>query len=558
MAITYHAGRRIQGLSTDETTITPTGYKVHTFNSTGTFTITAGSGSGDVLIIGGGGSGGGAAGGNYGSGGGGGAGDFRKFTNQTLSSGSVVIGNGGSQVASATNGNGGGSSSYNGNSSGGGGGGRNGNTSSAGGTGASGGGGSGDNTGSAGGSSNAVGFGNTGGQGGSKATAAAGGGGGGAGSTGTAGNVQDGGNGGDGKSDSINGTLTFYAAGGGGGRVSAVGGIGGSSIGGNGGFGGIGGGTAGLANTGSGGGGGGSGGATSTNIGLAGGQGVVIISYLNDGSITATGGTITTPSTTTTGVKPTNAQVGSRFEETDTRKMYSLVPATPIAYETDFTTQDSFTDDAPNVNVDTANGWWYLDDSGNADVAGGGRTITEVDDEKWLVTFKTTFFRESVNDSNNVFGGFGLSDGVVLSSSGSKNFIGMYFSVDRDAAGSPCTIVVQAGSNTYAVNGTANTGEIANETHISDGSTVTWWGRLKRISSTQATLELFDDEAMTSPFGLSPITVTIPSNCTGLNYVYGFGGRISSGNQGTLKIDNIKIYNGVTSMVVQGWQEIGT
>ncbi len=230
------------------------------------------------------------------------------------------------------------------------------------------------------------------------------------------------------------------------------------------------------------------------------------------------------------------------------------VPATPATwtmqstYQTDFSTQDSFTDDAPNVNVDTANGWWYLDDSGNADVAGGGRTITEVDDEKWLVTFKATFFRESVNDSNNVFVGFGLSNGIVLSSSGSKNFIGFLCNVDRDYAGSPCTITGQAGSSTFAVNGTGNGGEIANETHITDGSTVTWWGMIKRISSTQATFELFSDEAMTSPFGLSPITVTIPSNCTGLNYLYGFGGRISSGNQGTLKIDNIKIYNGVTSI----------
>ena len=48
MAITYHAGRRIQG--------TPAEYKVHSFTSGGTFAVT-GSGEVEYLVIAGGGAG---------------------------------------------------------------------------------------------------------------------------------------------------------------------------------------------------------------------------------------------------------------------------------------------------------------------------------------------------------------------------------------------------------------------------------------------------------------------------------------------------------------------
>jgi len=108
---------------------------------------------------------------------------------------------------------------------------------------------------------------------------------------------DDGGAGGAGVSNSISGIATFYAGGGGGAggnHISlGIGGLGGSSIGGNGGtstsaFNALG--LPGAANTGSGGGG------TAPydgSYGGNGGSGVVILSYTT-GSVTATGGTITT------------------------------------------------------------------------------------------------------------------------------------------------------------------------------------------------------------------------------------------------------------------------
>jgi hypothetical protein len=137
--------------------------------------------------------------------------------------------------------------------------------------------------------------GNQGGNGSSGTTAGNGGGGGGAGvaggnATGTATATGVSGTGGNGIQNSITGSSVYYGGGGSGGRWGA-GSVGAAGLGG----GGLGGnnnsvvGAAGTANTGGGGGGGGA----SVANGGAGGSGVVIISYLT-GTMTATGGTITT------------------------------------------------------------------------------------------------------------------------------------------------------------------------------------------------------------------------------------------------------------------------
>ena len=125
--------------------------------------------------------------------------------------------------------------------------------------------------------------------------------GGGGGSSGVGGNggSSNGGNGGAGTSSSVSGSAQVYGGGGGGGCsgsgscTSPGTGQGGGGNGGN--FGGSSG-SAGAANTG--GGGGGAGGGNGGGAGGAGGSGVVVVSYPT-GSLTATGGTITTVGSTT-------------------------------------------------------------------------------------------------------------------------------------------------------------------------------------------------------------------------------------------------------------------
>lgn len=256
-------------------TITTDGnFKVHTFTSSGTFTITGGSGSVDSLVVGGGGGAGGSVGG------GGGAGRvIYTAPGATYGTGSytVTVGAGGAGGAPASNGSNGSSSAFDSITAAGGGGGgaynANGNATNGSGGGA---GGSSDGVVDTGGAaglalSNAGGD-NNGSSSGNNPSA----GGGGAGAAGGTVVVDTtGGNGGVGVSNSITGAAVFYGGGGGGvapvgvGGTAGTGGNGGGGAGNNSGVG-----TAGTANTG---GGGGASGVAST--GGAGGSGVVILRY---------------------------------------------------------------------------------------------------------------------------------------------------------------------------------------------------------------------------------------------------------------------------------------
>jgi hypothetical protein len=254
-------------------------YKVHTFTSSGIFTVLSGTGSVDYLIVGGGGGGGGAQASNDCGGGGGGAGGMLTGTITASTQGyTVTIGGGGSGGGEQTSGSNGGNSSVFGVTCIGGGGGAarvGGGSSSTPGNGGSGGGGT---------CTGLIGLGTAGqgndGGGGSGTAAGGSYGGGGKGSAGGSPSNGGGGAGGTGATSSISGTSLAYAGGGGGGEGGGPGGrgIGGSGVGGDGsennntspra--------TNGMANRG---GGGGGNGGFCTGTGGNGGSGVVIIRY---------------------------------------------------------------------------------------------------------------------------------------------------------------------------------------------------------------------------------------------------------------------------------------
>lgn len=248
-------------------------YTIHTFTSSGSFSVTSGTSDVDYIVVAGGGGGGNTMGG------GGGAGGLQAGS-LTVSSGeyTVTVGSGG---VGATNRNitagSGTSSSFSTISSTGGGGGASwGGPAAA--TGGSGGGAPNNKAGAAG----TQGQGNS---GGGSSTNGTGGGGGGAGSEGFGGSALGNfaGRGGVGVSSLITGTTTFYAGGGGGGGGSNGGYPAADRQGGNGG-GGNGGnsanGSSGTTNTGGGGGGGGYG--PGDYSGASGGSGIVVIRYLTN------------------------------------------------------------------------------------------------------------------------------------------------------------------------------------------------------------------------------------------------------------------------------------
>ena len=274
-------------------------YKIHTFTSTGTFTVNSvgnskGGGAGaSYLVV----AGGAGAGGSVGAGGG--AGGLREGKNSgdpysasplnapaglTLSAQAYPVTVGGGGAGSSSNGASGASSVFSTITSAGGGGGAIGvpSCASAGVAGGSGGGGSGGNNGSSSGSGGAGNTppvsppqGNTGGNGGTWSYGSAGGGG--AGAVGSNGGGGPGaptfsGAGGNGVSSSINGSAVTRSGGGGGGSNGTTAGAGGSGGGGAGANSGSG--TAATANTG-----GGGGGSAFITSGASGGSGVVIIRY---------------------------------------------------------------------------------------------------------------------------------------------------------------------------------------------------------------------------------------------------------------------------------------
>jgi len=258
-------------------TITTSGSKtIHTFNDSGTFTVSTAT-TVEYLVIGGGGGGGSLIAG------GGGAGGYREGV-LSIAAGThdITVGAGGIAVtggAAGVTGNDGNPSIFSTITSGGGGGGgtynnvagRNGG-SAGGGGGAEG---SGTGCSAAGGTASPAGQGNNGGCGGAKPSGVyqGGGGGGGAGAVGQAFQTVNGGNGGTGVTLSISGSPVCYA-GGGGASATGVGTFGTATCGG--GAGAVGGnsGTNGTANT------GGGGGGVSGGTSGAGGKGVVIIRYL--------------------------------------------------------------------------------------------------------------------------------------------------------------------------------------------------------------------------------------------------------------------------------------
>lgn len=251
-------------------TITTSGnFKIHTFNTSGTFTISSAPGGATVeyLVVAGGGGGGG------GDGGGGGAGGLLHNSSYgvTATAYGITVGIGGTAGSSGNGVGGNGSNSiFDSNTAIGGGGGGFGNGGSA--AGVSGG------SGGGAGSINAGGAG-TGGQGnnGGTGTTVNGSGGGGSSAAGTGGGATTGGGGGAGTAFSITGSSVTYAGGGGGATFSGgTAGNGGAGGGGNGSASGAG--AAGGANLG-GGGGGGYGGGGAGFAGGAGGDGVVIIRY---------------------------------------------------------------------------------------------------------------------------------------------------------------------------------------------------------------------------------------------------------------------------------------
>ena len=238
--------------------------------------------------------------------------------------------------------------------------------------------------------------------------------------------------------------------------------------------------------------------------------------------------------------KPTNVQAGSRWEETDTRKMYHYSEAT-LTFSDDFDTDSGWTTAGTSV-IDTTNEYW--------------RQIDRTPMYKSLgVSLDTTW----VCDLDIYWTGIGTSgwQGYVMftnygataynSSTGTPQYIGLRQRTDGKET---LRITNYAGGETNATDVFMATGASAN----------TWYFYRVIRNGNDATLTRYTSDAnRTSDTGGVSITSTgfvaqvSWDESVKIQYIDGTG--YSSDQE--YRIKNVKIYNGVTSTAT-AWKEEGT
>jgi len=553
---TYLSGERIQGSSTTKT------HTTLTFNSNGTFTPSAGISVNYVVVGGGGGGARDAYSGQRGSGGGG-AGAYREsgvtssdtaFTSSNTAY-TITVGTGGTgggaspdtSEASVAGGNGN-NSSISGSglttitSNGGGGGGGHSTSSNYAGNAngnASGGGGSNGLSGGSGGT-----YGNNGGSGGG--TPYSGGGGGGSNSTGSNGSGGNGGNGGSGKTPSTTYFSSSALAGGGGGN-------GGTSTG-TGQAGGGSGSQSGSANAGTANTGGGGGGSRGFQAG-AGGSGVVIISVPIGSSYSTTGSpTVGEAGSQDDKTTITNVPEGTRFEETDTRKIYRCKLTGDPKF--DFSNNTGWTQYGTGVSIDTTDEEMdYNPAAASADKRlsydlGAGNVSDTAWTLRWTFTPTATtspagFIMPTLISSNSAYGSGTTVDQIACrfgeqqGGSPAGDFLQLEYtngaSLDSGTGATPC---VTASMNT------------------------TYYCEMLRNSTTSITLNVRTGSHTGSHATNSPETITnMPSAVGGLRYIMFSNYPPSpSGRSMTSTIDDLEFFNGnnTASGTKVSWVEKGT
>ena len=238
--------------------------------------------------------------------------------------------------------------------------------------------------------------------------------------------------------------------------------------------------------------------------------------------------------------KPTNVQAGSRIEETDTRKMYHYNAPT-LSFEDDFDTDSGWTTAGTSV-IDTTNEYW--------------RQLDRTPMYKSLgVSLDTTW----VSDLDIYWTGIGTSgwQGYVMftnygataynSSTGTPQYIGLRQRTDGKET---LRITNYAGGETNATDVFMATGASAN----------TWYFYRVIRNGNDATLTRYTSDAnRTSDTGGVSITSTgfvaqvSWDESVKIQYIDGTG--YSSDQE--YRIKNVKIYNGATSPDT-AWSEEGT
>jgi hypothetical protein len=240
--------------------------------------------------------------------------------------------------------------------------------------------------------------------------------------------------------------------------------------------------------------------------------------------------------------KPSNVQVGSRFEETDTRKMYNFTD--PLTFEDDFSS-DNWTDKGSmGVSGGTLTGANVLD--------GGDDTsyydLTSTSDTNWILRFKGTYTTTYGTGNASKLLYVGLSSDINAQNT-AKDFAGFIFEQWNLPQFKISGGVVNNATLEYA-SSLSN----LNALNTSSATTVTNYFEIKRDND-NFTFTVYSNSDYTGQ--LATVTRTV-SSVTTLRYLVLTNRDSSASNTGslTVSVDDLNFYNGVTS-TSNYWQEIG-
>jgi len=249
-----------------------------------------------------------------------------------------------------------------------------------------------------------------------------------------------------------------------------------------------------------------------------------------------------TPVTDAGGI--TNVQSGSRFEETDTRKIYyGALPS--VTYETDFSSTTGWSLNGGSY-TGISNGVynWDILTGLNNEVRGAWYPITTADDSKWVLRFKLGIDTLTPSgspdpDSSQLI--------VILSDTGANTYYpydAIGFSFYLGGGGSWAPKFYLWGSDSYYIISPSSTAVTAYTTTPSTG---TYYIELIRNSSTSVTGTIYSDSNYSTV--VESKTITIPSTIQSLDNIQicVFDGNNSGSYTANGYIDDLKFYNGVTS-----------
>jgi len=233
-----------------------------------------------------------------------------------------------------------------------------------------------------------------------------------------------------------------------------------------------------------------------------------------------------------------NVQSGSRFEATDTRKIYYRVLAS-VTFEEEYTSNTGWTQVGSLVTVNShVTGKVAVNNAGtNAEHRVYKSIGTTLNDTKWFCDFDLWV------DS-------GTSTSFPLALTSGTGGTPENSGVNEDV------IAVAIDGNKLGI--MHRNGSTASYTAFTSISTSTnYYCRLIRDSATQATLKVWTNSNRTGATAISDIVKTnIPSDVVNLAYLQHSTYSQGGGSSGvSWEVDNVDIYNGATSTTDLVWTE---